>query len=362
MKEIMIFRSGCLLIWLTALMLFPACKYGTTNSGNSENDKGVVFKLLEENRQVEVYIEGELFTSYIFPENIAKPVLYPVISANGKTITRGFPINTRPGERVDHPHHVGLWFNYGDVNGLDFWNNSERIPEDRKHKYGHIEHQNIIRMENGKEKGILEVSALWKTNGNRALLNEITRFEFSWNGDTRLIDRITTLNTIDEEVLFRDNKEGMIAIRVARGLELPSDVPIVFTDLHGNPTKVKVLDNTGVNGNYLSSEGKEDNDVWGTRARWVKLEGTIDEEKTGLAIIDHPDNVGYPTYWHARGYGLFSANPLGWEIFTGGKESLNFKLAKGESVSFKYRILVHSGSDLKVEDLNKYADDFSGSF
>ena len=45
-------------------------------------------------------------------------------------VTRGFPLEPRPGERVDHPHHVGLWFNHGDVNGVDFWNNSESLrPE-----------------------------------------------------------------------------------------------------------------------------------------------------------------------------------------------------------------------------------------
>ena len=82
----------------------------------------------EAEQRVDVLVDGQLFTAYLFPSTIEKPVLYPIRSATGQTITRGFPLDPMPGERVDHPHHVGLWFNYGDVNGLDFWNNSDDIP------------------------------------------------------------------------------------------------------------------------------------------------------------------------------------------------------------------------------------------
>ena len=34
------------------------------------------------------------------------------VEFDGTTVTRGFPFQTLPGERVDHPHHAGLWFNY----------------------------------------------------------------------------------------------------------------------------------------------------------------------------------------------------------------------------------------------------------
>src|SRR3989442_11814525 len=42
--------------------------------------------------------------------------------------------------------------------------------------------------------------------------------------------------------------------------------------------------------------------------------------------------------WHARGYGLFAANPLGRKAFTNGKEQLNFRLGPGESTTFRHRI------------------------
>ena len=92
---------------------------------------------------------------------------------------------------------------------------------------------------------------------------------------------------------FDDNKEGVFGVRVTRAMELPSKKPAIFVDAQGNPTEVKVLDNTGVNGNYLSSRGLEGNEVWGTRSEWVKLYSIIDEEPVSITIIDHPNNVGY---------------------------------------------------------------------
>ncbi len=103
----------------------------------------------------------------------------------------------------------------------------------------------------------------------------------------------------------------MLGIRVARELEHPSDKPEIFTDASGIATAVPTLNNDGVTGMYRSSEGIEGDDVWGTRGKWVNLTGEINGEKVSLAILDHPKNPGYPTYWHARGYGLFAANTLG---------------------------------------------------
>ena len=119
-------------------------------------------------KKVDVMIDGKFFTSYIYPDSLEKPVLYPINTANGTAITRGWPVTPRPGERVDHPHHLGLWFNYGDVNGLDFWNNSSAIKD--KTKYGHIVHKAIKTIKGGNEEGVLEVSLDWMNNKGEVLL------------------------------------------------------------------------------------------------------------------------------------------------------------------------------------------------
>ena len=87
---------------------------------------------------------GQPFTEFIYPDSLEKPVLYPIYAPDGQLITRGFPMHPRPGEPVDHPHHLGLWFNYENVNGLDFWNNSYAIPVEKKHLYGWIRTRRIL--------------------------------------------------------------------------------------------------------------------------------------------------------------------------------------------------------------------------
>jgi hypothetical protein len=328
---------------LSALMLALLIAFaGTGSSQTKPSSSGVQIVTNEAGRRVDVLIDGKPFTSHIWPETVKKPVLYPLRTAKGTLVTRGYPINPRPGERIDHPHHVGLWFNYGDVNGLDFWNNSEAIKPAERNKYGTIVHRKIKRVQSGKTEGYLEVEMDWLAPDGAALLREETTFVFHGGSGVRAIDRLTKLTALDKRVAFDDNKEGVLGIRVTRELEQPSDKPELFTDASGKATSVPKLDNSGVTGRYLSSEGKVGEAVWGTRGRWTMLTGRIGNEDVTLAILDHPKNPGYPTYWHARGYGLFAANTLGQKALSGGRETLNFALEPRQSATFKYRVLILS--------------------
>ena len=143
---------------------------------------------------------------------------------------------------------------------------------------------------------------------------------------------------------FRDNKEGLIGLRVARTLEQPVDKPELYTDANGKPKKTPDVDNTGVAGQYLSSEGLKGDAVWGTRGRWCILTGTVGVEPVTVAILDHPGNANAPTYWHARGYGLFAANGLGRQVFDKAQSELVMTLEPGKSVTYRYRVLVMGGT------------------
>lgn len=308
--------------------------------------------------KVDVMVDGKLFTSYIYPEMIKKPVLWPLMSPSGNMLTRSYPMINKEGDRSDHPHHVGVWLNYGDVNGLDFWNNSEEIAPEKRDRYGTIYHRSIDKAESGRGTALLLTSSDWKSPDNKIMLEEQTSFNFIALENMRIVDRTTTLKAVIDEVSFTDNKEGMFAIRVARELELPSEKPSNLVDSHGVVTKVEKMDNTLVKGDYRSAEGVEGKEVWGTRCRWMKLSGEINGEQLTLVIIDHPSNIGYPTYWHARDYGLFAANTLGQKIFSEGKNELNFSMKKGESVTFKYRLVVAS-ENLTDDQINQLADEYA---
>jgi len=296
----------------------------------------------ESGRRVDVTIDGKPFTSYIWSDTVKKPVLYPILDAHGTLVTRGWPMDPRPGERVDHPHHVGLWLNYENVNGIDFWNNSDAIKPADAPKMGTILHRRIVSAKSG-ERGDLITESDWVLHDGTTLLHERTEYVFAGDGTSRTIDRVTTLTALDKRVSFDDAKDGMLGMRVARQLELPATKAEVFTDISGRKTEVPKLDNTGITGNYLTSDGKQGNDAWGTRGRWCVLTGTIGTDTISIGILDHPKNPGYPTYWHARDYGLFAANPLGQKIFSNGKETLGFALEPKQSVTFRYRILIVDG-------------------
>ena len=331
---------------------------GTPSLQGSSDPNYVEVVPRETDRRVDVLVGGKPFTSYVWPTTLKKPVLFPIRSANGVVVTRGYPLEPRPGERVDHPHHAGLWFNYGDVNGLDFWNNSDAIAAGQRSKYGTIVHRSVRSVKSGAGEGVLEVTEEWVAPDNTPLLREDTRYVFRASTGARTIDRITTLSALDKEVVFTDNKEGVLGLRVARQLEHPSMQPERFTDASGNATPVARMDTAGVHGRYLSSEGKEGDDVWGTRGKWTMLKGDVNGAPVTVAILDHPKNWGYPTYWHARGYGLFAANPLGQKSLTNGKaEATNYKLAPKTSTTFRHEVVIIDGM-ATADDIAKYSAAF----
>jgi hypothetical protein len=166
------------------------------------------------------------------------------------------------------------------------------------------------------------------------------------------------LKAVADEVVFKDVKDGMLGIRVARQLELPSKQQDTFVDAQGNATTVPMINNDGVTGMYRNREGLEGDNVWGKRSQWAYLNGNIGGEPVSIAIFDHPRNIGYPTYWHARGYGLFAANPLGQKIFSDGKEELNLKLTKDQSTTFRYRIVIYSKSSMTSGKMEEWKKDF----
>jgi hypothetical protein len=151
-----------------------------------------------------------------------------------------------------------------------------------------------------------------------------------------------------------DNKEGMLGLRVIRALEDPAEKGGEFKDASGRVTKMANMDMSGVTGQYLSSEGKVGKDVWGTRGAWTKLSGKAGGRDVTIAMLDAPGNPGYPTYWHARGYGLFAANPLGQAALSNGKDTLNFAISEGTPATFRYRVLLVDGSP-SAADMQQYA-------
>jgi hypothetical protein len=247
-----------------------------------------------------------------------------------------------------------MWFNFGDVNGLDFWNNSFAITAAEKPKYGKIAFDKIISVNS--KLGKLIVSANWMDINKNVLLNEQTSYVFSGKGNTRIIERITQL-TAKNQVTFTENKEGLLGMRLDRAFEEPATKPEIFLDAKGVETLVPVLNNEGVNGVYRNAEGFKGGDVWGKRSKWVALRAVKEGEVITIVILDHPNNLNYPAWSHARGYGLFASNNIGGRAFDKNASPVKKVLAAGEQIVFKHKIII--GGDLTDEEINQFATNFN---
>ena len=218
----------------------------------------------------------------------------------------------------------------------------------------------ILSTKSGSDTGELVVESTWITGENQPILDQTTRYIFSRRSHARAIDQVVTLKALDR-VVFNDDKEGLLGMRVAHWLESPDEKGGVFMDANGRPTKVDAADTTDATGVYLTSEGVKGEAAWATRGRWCSLTGHTGNHTVTIAIFDNPNNPGYPTYWHARGYGLFAANPLGRSILDPTQPAFNFTIEKNQTAVFRYRVVLYS-RDAGVDELNREADSFATEY
>lgn len=294
--------------------------------------------------KVVVEIDGKPFTEFFVGPQTQKPYLHPLRTATGVAVTRGYPMeSSTPGEAHDHPHHRGLWFTHGDVNGYDFWANEDSQTGAGKGK-GRVVLKKIDKVASGRKSGTIDASFDWKLPDGQSLLVETRRMTFYSEPQLRTIDFDITLSPMSE-VKFGDTKEGMFAVRLAAGLEeaQPKDIP--------EPKR------TGKLVNAQNKAGEKN--VWGKRSEWADYSGQINGQTVGIAILDHPNNPRHPTYWHARSYGLFATNIFGLHDFENDKSrdgSLSIK--PGQPLRFRFRVVIHPGdaNAAGIRDLfEKYA-------
>jgi len=318
-----LFATICLLVFLMAIGTFAQSVKVTAN---------------EAKQRVDVEIDGKLFTSYRWDERIKRPVLLPVITDGGAFITRGFPIETRSGETIGHPHQVGVSFSYGDVNGFDFWNNSTFRTAKELERMGSIAHRKIVRIKSGKTRGELVTESVWILPNGEKILTETTRYSFEVNGKTRWIDRETTLTANDQTVVFGDNKEGLFAIHLTRELQQENQFPVKVTDEKGNISEIKTNEN--LTGEYLNSENLSGEKIWGTVGKWASVSGKIGSEAVTVAVFDSPKNLNFPASMMVRPYGLLALNPFGRKSFDPQAEARKFALEPKKSLKFRHRLLI----------------------
>ncbi len=313
--------------WLGSLTLL--C---TLAAVGAEPGSGVQIRQLPDRLRIE--ISGQLFSEYRY-QGASRSYLYPVLAPGGIHLSRRWPLEEGTGEDKDHPHHKSFWYAHGDVNGHDFWSESD--------KAGKTVHQKFLEIQSGPETGVIRsANQLVAKDGTIVATDERT-LRFYNRADARVWDFEITIHASHGEVRLGDTKEGTMAIRLAETMRLK---PNKFNA--GKPT-----------GHILNSEGVRDGSTWGKRAKWVDYWGPVDGQTWGIAIFDHPQNPQHPTWWHVRDYGLFAANPFGVHDFEKKPPGAGtVTIPAGKSLTYRYRFYAHRGDaqEAKVEaEYQRYA-------
>jgi len=316
-----------------------------------------IFTIEQSEKKLIISYDDQYLTTYNFSDTLYKPFFWPVKTLNGISITRGYPVKPEEGEPADHPHQIGIWFNSGNVNGIDFWNNSDAIPKEKKHQYGKIKVDSFLIRENNSRNVVFEVFSTWKNFEGKILLFENTVFTFNIYDSAWSLTRNTSL-LADTLVSFHDTKEGLYAIRLAREFQFDMDNPEFIVGSDGRISETKSVNNKGKTGMYKGSNGTRGNDTWGTANEWVEITAFKDRDSISVIMIDHPANFGFPALWHARNYGLFSVNNLGRNSYNPDLPEIHKDLNKGESLTLKHKLIIKNGGSFKKNEIDKFLKSF----
>lgn len=285
----------------------------------------------------EISINNQPFSSFFAGPTYPKPFLAPLRAADGTIVTRKYPMENVEGESRDHQHHRGLFIGYGEIDGLNFWENEFQYTSNAPKNFDPAKNGKMIldkvnEVKSGKKSGKIDATFRWTGPNGEDHLVEHRVMTFYAQPDLRTVDVDFTL-TAKRSVQFADTKEGFFAIRIADSM----------TEKNG--------------GVMTNSDGAHtEKDVWGKKAAWVDYDGTVNGQKVGIAIFDHPDNFGFPTRWHSRAYGLFAANPFGAKDFDPKGPAGGHTMKAGESIHFRYRVLIHSGDRTGKQLEKDYAE------
>ncbi|MDB6115300.1 MAG: hypothetical protein JWQ62_2245 [Lacunisphaera sp.] len=308
--------------------------------------------------RVRVEIDGQLFTEYVYGDGASRPYCYPILAADGTSLTRDFPMKETPGEEHDHPWHRALFFAHSMVNGVDFWNeaggDAGKSPQDK----GKSVHDSIVTWSGGAS-GTIHTKNRWIAPDGRLICTDDRTLRFSpADADGRFIDFEITLHALPgTPLLIGDNKDGTMAIRVAQWMTAPHIIK------SKNAAGKSIETNFPGVGHIINAAGDTDATAWGKRANWCDYYAPRDGKTYGVAIFDHPQNLRHPTWWMARDYGLFGANPFGQHDYEGLKDQPHigdYTIPAGGSLTLRYRFYFHMGDEKAANVAGHYADYAAG--
>lgn len=254
--------------------------------------------------RIDIYIDGNLFTSYRFSRDEKYPFFFPVNGPSGVSVTSM--------RNALFPHHSSMFFGCDFVNGGNFW--QEGLDR------GQIVSVRADIVESGGDRVVIENECIWTRPGADSPIRDIRRITVSApSGELFRIDFSIAMQMLTD-VHIRRNNHSLFSARMAPDL---------------------AVTNGGV---MINAEGDSgESGTFGKPSPWLDFHGKRAGGSEGLAILQHPANKWYPAPWFTRDYGFFSPTPIYWP-----EDGKGTSLPKGETVELHYRVLVHSGDHVEA--------------
>ena len=249
--------------------------------------------------KIDVLINKNLFTSYIFSEDEKYPFFFPVNGPSNSSVT-----SMRNG---NYPHHSSLFFGCDKVNGGNYW--QEGLER------GQIISLRADIIESGNDKVVIEAENIWRRPNANSPIKDFRKITITApSNDLFQIDFDITMEMLMDVTIDKTN-HSLFSGRM--------DADLAVTN----------------GGTMVNANGdKGEKGTFGKRSPWIDFYGKRGDKFEGMAIMQHPSNEWYPSPWFTRDYGFFSPTPMYWPA-----DDKETTLKKGQTIKLKYRVLVHAG-------------------